>query len=192
MTRKVAKFQVCDLNISSLVNVAHVFTMGVSSEVEDLYSHSGDSVGIDHYYGTTTNHRLHIWEVDGGSASTVNTSGAAAPDTRYMTAYRTGDMVYATAYSDAARTSAIEATISKDITGVTAADLDNYFILSSLHATGTAASSGYVDDHICRKYNSPEPAFSSAGSEQSEPSGHPTMRRWGGTPGMQYTGRRSW
>lgn len=44
-----------------------------------------------------------------------------------------------------------------------------------------------------RKCQDTEPAFTSAGSEQSAPvAGHPTMRRWGGIPGMQYTGRRSW
>ena len=55
------------------------------------------------------------------------------------------------------------------------------------------AVSGWVDDFKIGKYNSPEPVFASAGAEQSAPTvGHPTMRRWGGIPGMQYTGRRSW
>ena len=141
-------------------NSAHVFSMGISSEIDDLYSHSGDSVGFDYLYSDVVDDALYIWEVDGGSASNTATSGTTAPDTRYMRAYRTGDMVYVTAYNDSARTSAIESTISKDITGVTATNLDNYYILSSLHATGTAFMSGYVDNHICRKYIVNEPTVS--------------------------------
>ena len=156
------------VHISAADSTAHVFTMGISSDADDLYSHADDSVGFDHYYSTTTNHRLYIWEVDGGSASSVNTTGTAAPNTRYMRAQRIGDMVYCTAYSDAARTTAIEGTISKDITGVAAANLDNYFLLSSLHATGAYAMTGYVDDHTCRKYAA-DPATYAFGGEESDP-----------------------
>lgn len=55
------------------------------------------------------------------------------------------------------------------------------------------ASTLVCDWIFVRKCIATEPAFSSAGAEQSVPTvGHPTMRRWGGVPGMQYTGRRSW
>lgn len=47
-----------------------------------------------------------------------------------------------------------------------------------------------VDWALVRKCVSPEPAFSSAGNEESETGvGHPTMSRWHGIPGMNYTGR---
>lgn len=47
-----------------------------------------------------------------------------------------------------------------------------------------------VDWVFVRKFLSPtEPAFSSAGSEESAPVGHPTMARWHGIPSMNYTGR---
>ena len=47
----------------------------------------------------------------------------------------------------------------------------------------------YVDDFIVRNYVANPPTYE-FGSEESL--GHPTMRRWAGIPGMQYTGRRSW
>lgn len=47
-----------------------------------------------------------------------------------------------------------------------------------------------VDWTFIRKQNTPEPAFSSAGGEETLPVGHPTMARWHGVPGMNYTGRR--
>jgi hypothetical protein len=49
----------------------------------------------------------------------------------------------------------------------------------------------WFDELTVRKYvtNPPTYAF---GSEESVLIGHPTMRRWGGIPGMQYSGRRSW
>jgi hypothetical protein len=43
---------------------------------------------------------------------------------------------------------------------------------------------------FARKYAANPPTYA-FGSEESV-SGHPTMRRWGGIPGMQYSGRRSW
>jgi hypothetical protein len=48
-----------------------------------------------------------------------------------------------------------------------------------------------VDWVFARNFLSPtEPAFSSAGGEESAPSvGQPTMARWHGIPGMNYTGR---
>lgn len=49
----------------------------------------------------------------------------------------------------------------------------------------------YIDNVRVRKYVSGPPTYA-FGSEESAPTGHPTMRRWGGIPGMQYTGRRSW
>lgn len=52
-----------------------------------------------------------------------------------------------------------------------------------------AAIDAYFRWIIFRKHLSPtEPAFSSAGSEESAP-GHPTIARWHGIPGMNYTGR---
>ena len=46
---------------------------------------------------------------------------------------------------------------------------------------------GYVDDFRVRKYADPEPAFSSAGAEESsgEPSGQPFVKRLGGIPFMK-------
>ena len=51
----------------------------------------------------------------------------------------------------------------------------------------------YIDNVRVRKYAANPPTYA-FGSEESEPSGgHPTMRRWGGIPGMPNgTGRRSW
>lgn len=49
----------------------------------------------------------------------------------------------------------------------------------------------YIDRVRCRKYASGQPTYV-FGSEESVPTGHPIIRRWGGIPGMQYTGRRSW
>ncbi len=46
---------------------------------------------------------------------------------------------------------------------------------------------GYHDDFFVRKYNDPEPAFSSAGAEEQEstPSGQPFVKRLGGVPFMR-------
>jgi len=52
-----------------------------------------------------------------------------------------------------------------------------------------STSTMYFDDLFTRKYNSPEPAFSNAGAEETPSIGHPTMARWHGIPGMNYTGR---
>ncbi len=59
------------------------------------------------------------------------------------------------------------------------------------HGYSNGAFDMYLDWIFVRKYvdNPPTYAF---GAEESVPTGHPTMRRWGGIPGMQYTGRRSW
>lgn len=52
------------------------------------------------------------------------------------------------------------------------------------------AGTGEQEWSFARKYNDPEPAYSSAGSEENAPvAGHPTMARWHGIPGMNYTGR---
>lgn len=48
-----------------------------------------------------------------------------------------------------------------------------------------------IDNVFVRKYTANPPTYA-FGAEQSVPIGHPTMKRWGGIPGMQYTGRRSW
>jgi hypothetical protein len=60
---------------------------------------------------------------------------------------------------------------------------------------GNGSSSAYNDMYIrwmfLRKHASGPPTYA-FGAEESAPTGHPVMLRWGGTPGMQYTGRRSW
>ena len=63
------------------------------------------------------------------------------------------------------------------------------------YVSGAAASAtdSYIDFVFVAKYNDPEPAFASAGAEQTPVTGHPTMRRLGGIPFMPHgTGRRSW
>lgn len=49
----------------------------------------------------------------------------------------------------------------------------------------------YYDTIFIHKYAANPPTYA-FGAEQSVSTGHPTMKRWGGIPGMQYTGRRSW
>lgn len=61
----------------------------------------------------------------------------------------------------------------------------------AVFGTYAAGHHSYIDRVRCRKYVSGPPTYA-FGSEESAPTGHPAMRRWGGTPGMQYTGRRSW
>ena len=59
-----------------------------------------------------------------------------------------------------------------------------------LYMNQVGAATGGQEWSFVRKYNDPEPAFSSAGSEESAPAvGQPTMARWHGIPGMNYTGR---
>ena len=85
-----------------------------------------------------------------------------------------------------------------DINGVSEQDVTDTTYRNAVYPhfqTYAPSSTGNmveIDTVFVRKYNSPEPAFASAGAEQSAPVGHPTTRRWGGIPGMQYTGRRSW
>jgi len=147
---------------------AHIFSMGISEDIDDLYSHAGDSIGFDYY--KTTNNQIYLWEVDGGSATNDFDDLGGTYTTVYMRSTRVGDTAYYYAYSDSERTSLLGST-SLDVTNVTAGNMDYYYLLSTLHATGTAAMSGYIDDHISRKYLATEPAFSSAGSEETPPTG---------------------
>ena len=154
------------MDITHQDSSAHTFGMGVSEDIDDLYSHSGDSIGFDYY--KTTNNQIYVWEVDGGTPANTSTDLGGVYTTVYMRGTRVGDTAYMYAYSDSARTSLLGST-SIDVTDVTAANMDYYYLLSSLHATGSAYMDGYIDDHKCRKYLATEPAFSSAGSEETPP-----------------------
>jgi len=78
----------------------------------------------------------------------------------------------------------------------------NTYTNSSYIATGDMSANIYVWDSsqestltadwiFVRKYAA-NPATYGFGSEESESTGHPTMRRWGGIPGMRFLGRQSW
>lgn len=57
-----------------------------------------------------------------------------------------------------------------------------------LSTYNTSGDENYIDNFFVCKYASGPPTYA-FGSEESI---QPMMRRWGGIPGMQYTGRRSW
>lgn len=158
------------LYYSALQDGAHCFSMGLSSEIDDLYSHTGDSIGHDNYWASSgTTFRSYLWEVDGGSSSANSTAVSQSPvGTYYIRMKRIGNFITAETYTDSARTSLLLNT-TKDITGVTPASLDNYYLLSSLKATGAAYASGWVDDHILRKYSANDANINYSFGAEQEP-----------------------
>ena len=126
-----------------------------------LRTYSSYRSGADEYYGSILK-RIADTATNGAAINYV-------VDTQYWvtsTIDRSGNGI-TKVYSDSARTSQVGSDSTLDISDV-GATLDNVMLISSFN-TGDSGytATGWIDDFRVRKYLATEPAFSSAGSEET-------------------------
>lgn len=141
-----------------------------------------DAIGLSTYSAGATDHRLYLWEVDGGTGYNDSYLSIVEGTAYYLTIKRdeaVGDFgtIYCYIYSDASRETLVDTlsvtlhTSKKDFRYI-------YAIMGKGEAGQTQEMSGYTKDLDLQ--------------EGAPPVGQPTMRRWGGVPGMPLTGRVNW
>ena len=110
----------------------------------------------------------HILQtVSEGSGANAADNTAFSEDTPYYyDLIRDGDDLTLNVWTDSARTNSL-LTISTTVAGLT----NQRYIYAATNGESSGTWTGWIDDIIIRKYNSPEPAYLSAGSEESAPTG---------------------
>ena len=144
---------------------------GILGDIVDDAANIDNSITMSTWYATgiaRTQKRIADVATDSGSV-------AFSATTQYWIRTKIDRSGNATlqVFSNAARTSQVGTDQTLDVSDVSAT-LDNVFLVNTWNtATGDRDTSGWLDDFRVRKYLATEPAFSSAGSEETELVGHP-------------------
>ena len=132
-----------------------------TDEIDDMAG-TANAAFTQYYSGAYSRAGLRI------SSTAYNGGDQTIPTgTYYLRTTKSGNTITTNWYSDSARTNQV---YTSTVTQAGLPSLSYIYILNTWNSGNSGYTiSGWIDDFAVRKYNSPEPAFSSAGSEETPP-----------------------
>ena len=144
------------------------FGCGISDTLNSGYGVNWNDGVVAFFHSNSINTARYItaWTRDEGTTGAMPASYTFTNSvTYYFDLYIYGDVFTLKVYSDAARTNVL---LDTNVTNDGVTGLRYVYAIINMGDFDTDAS-GWITDIRLRKYNDPEPAFSSAGSEESAP-----------------------